>query len=440
MNWEMEPHSIVLSSMSEVSMGSLRARPMLFVVTSYWAYGELLIAIEFAIRARAAGYQSIFLIPPSHRSIVEQYAFPYTTLIPHSGAINRALLLDIQYFHKPGLVILADFLNYSFCERHYGLTIDDLKLLDAGVGTFDNFGWQRTHGGFDTYGFQAQRQGNLAIDTYAFRLQPCPLNRPQPPEDRHTHAYALLEEPRWQDATAKEVARRQLGINHDKVVLLTTARWQHSHAAYPRVERFVQICNLALEQILLHLGEDVAIISIGPSLLFSDRPPANFYPCVQVLPNEFALYMAATDLFLANNICSTTLHRVILSGIPAAVLYSSLCKVDGALHFADVGMSQNGLSQHAAQLLADVEYCYPFRMFPVGWYYFLNTLLQDNDFCNTYFRLELFQEAVCIERIAQLLYNEHMREELRQHSRAYLHTLAQLPSVSTVLTTLEAYA
>ena len=44
-------------------------RTVLFIVTSFWAYGELAIATEFARQMPGSGYRPLFLIPPSHRAI-----------------------------------------------------------------------------------------------------------------------------------------------------------------------------------------------------------------------------------------------------------------------------------------------------------------------------------------------------------------------------------
>lgn len=406
---------------------------VLFIVTSFWAYGELLIAVEFAVRARQAGYRPIFLIPPSHIKIIKSYQFSYTVLIPGSGKINRILLQDLEHSYRPRLVILADFLNYHFCERHYGLTVDDLALFSGTVGTFDNFDWLRTQDKLDTYGFRAKRYGSLGLDEYAFRLCACPLNEPIDHADPKILSYALMDQPAWQDEETRAAARAALGIEQEKVLLLTTATWQHTHAAYPRVENFVKLCNRMLEHILQRVGPDTAIISIGPSMLFPDRPPAHFRSYAQLPPAEFARYMAATDLFISSNIGSTTLHRVVLSGIPALVFFSSLYKRDGEVVSAERSGTPFALSPFTAELFAGIEYCYPFRMFPVGWYYFLNPLVRHNPFCAALIQQELFDEQRCVEVIDAALHDPAVRARLRGQSRAYLDQLAQLPTVDRIL-------
>ena len=49
---------------------STRSRTVLFIVTSFWAYGELAIATEFAGRMAGTGFRPLFLVPPTHREQV----------------------------------------------------------------------------------------------------------------------------------------------------------------------------------------------------------------------------------------------------------------------------------------------------------------------------------------------------------------------------------
>ena len=75
------------------------------------------------------GFRPLFLIPPSHRPLITATGLEHQLLIPGAGKINRILLQDIQLVHRPALVVLADFLNFDFCDRHYGLCRDDLRVV-----------------------------------------------------------------------------------------------------------------------------------------------------------------------------------------------------------------------------------------------------------------------------------------------------------------------
>ncbi len=90
---------------------------ILFIVTSFWAYGELLIALQFAKRIQKHGFEPYFFIPSSHKKILDETNIPYSVLLPKLGNINRVLLEDYNNNYNPDFIILSDFLNYNFCEK-----------------------------------------------------------------------------------------------------------------------------------------------------------------------------------------------------------------------------------------------------------------------------------------------------------------------------------
>src|SRR5258708_7175750 len=216
-------------------------RTVLFIVTSFWAYGELAIATEFAGRMAGSGFRPLFLIPPTHREQVASAGLDHQVMIPGAGKINRIQLHDIQHVRRPALVVLADFLNFDFCDRHYGLRRDDLSVFDCPIGTFDDFSWGRAGAWLDTYGFKAKYEGDITLDGLSFRLRPCPLNNPlSEVADPGVYPYPLLENVADVASTERAAVRRELGLTAGRpVVLVTGASWQRIHAGYPRVPAVV---------------------------------------------------------------------------------------------------------------------------------------------------------------------------------------------------------
>lgn len=408
---------------------------LLFIVTSFWAYGELLIACEFAVRAQRAGHTCLFLIPPSHERVVKEYGIEYTPLIPGADNINRMLLQDLEHTRRPDLVVLADFLNYTFCERHYGLVPEDLKLFSGRIGTFDDFHWQLTRQRVDTYGFRARDLGSLSVDEYDFTLRPCPLNIPgQGAPDRQHFDYALLDLPVERSPQLRSAARERLGLSAGaKVVLTTTATWQHTYKAYPNVVAFVQLCTQLKERIFADLGPDTRLIAVGSASLFQGQAPSHVMQMSSVPPSEFQTLIQAADLFVSDNVTSTTLARAALSGVPALALYSSLRRdapghLKGAPHLA-------GPLRKAAE---ESEHLYPFRMFPVGWYHFLAPLLRANPFVDLMEHCEIFDTDRATGLIQELLGGGPHTERLQGKVADYRERLEQLPPVSEILERLAA--
>jgi hypothetical protein len=413
-------------------------RTVLFIVTSFWAFGELAIALEFAERMAGTGFRPLFLIPPTHRTQVAATGVEYQVMIPGAGKINRIQLADIQHTRQPALVVLADFLNYDFCERHYGLRRADLAVFDCPIGTFDDFSWGRPGAWLDTYGFQAKYQSDITLDGLSFRLRPCPLNNPtlhNPVEEiteAQVYPYPMLEDVSDVPDAERAAVRSELGLTEDRpVVLVTGANWQRMHEAYPRVTAFVNACHLMLERVLSALLEHADVLAVGPQLVFGNQVPAGFHPLGPVAPERFRRLIQAVDLHISNNIVSVSLHRLALRGIPSVAMINSLHKRSGRLRWE---LDQPpALTEFAQAVVDDVDYLYPYRMFPVGWYQFLRSLLAGNPFSDVITQVETFDEEAALAAILPLLAAGPQRERLAVAREQYLEALRKLPEVGSIL-------
>lgn len=421
-------------------------RTVLFIVTSFWAYGELAIATEFAGRMAGTGFRPLFLVPPTHREQVAAARLDHQVMIPGAGKINRIQLHDIQHTRRPALVVLADFMNFDFCDRHYGLNRGDLSVFDCPLGTFDDFSWGRPGAWLDTYGFKAKYEGDITLDGLSFRLRPCPLNNLlEEITEPGVHPYPLLENVADVATRERAAVRRELGLTKDRpVVLVTGATWQRMHAAYPRVTAFVNACHTMLERLLSELLQHADVLAVGPQLVFHDRVPAGFHPLGPVEPERFRRLIQAVDLHISNNIVSVSLHRLALRGIPSVVLMNSLRKRSGRLRWElPTAPTRRGaspeppgapkLTDFAQRVVDGVDYLYPCRMFPVGWYHFLRSLLSGNPFSDVITQVETFDEDAALAAIVPMLIPGPERDRLAEARETYLEALRKLPEVESIL-------
>ncbi|GAA1641445.1 DUF6365 family protein [Catellatospora bangladeshensis] len=410
----------------------MRQRTVLFIVTSFWAFGELAIATEFARRMAGTGFTPLFLIPPTHRRLMADSGLAYQVMIPGAGKINRIQLRDIAHVHQPALVVLADFMNFDFCDRHYGLGRADLAAFDCPVGTFDDFSWGRDGAWLDTYGFKAKYEGDITLDGLSFRLRPCPLNNPLDETGPDVFAYPLLEETADVPTAQRDDVRAELGLTGGRpVVMVTGATWQRMHAAYPRVTAYVDASHRMLERLLERILPHADVLAVGPQLVFHDRTPTGFHPLGQVEPERFRRLIQAVDLHISNNIVSVSLHRLALRGIPSVVLMNSLNKRRGRLRWEIPAPPE--LTEHARGVVDGIDYLYPCRMFPVGWYHFLRSLLDGNPFSAVVEHVETFDEDGSLAAILPLLEDGPQRERLAEARETYLEALRKLPEVDTIL-------
>ncbi|WP_412538074.1 DUF6365 family protein [Longispora sp. K20-0274] len=408
-------------------------RTVLFIVTSFWAYGELAIAIEFARGMAGTEFRPLFLIPPSHRKLIAHEGLDHQVLVPGSGKINRILLHEIQHLHAPAMVVLADFLNFDFCDRHYGLRRADLDIFECPLGTFDDFAWGRPGAWLDTYGFQAKYEADITLEGLSFRLRPCPLNNPlDETAGPDVHPYSLLDSVEDVPTTEREAVRRELGVRGDRpVVLVAGASWQRLHGAYPRVTPFVEACHAMLERLLTRLLEHADVVAVGPRLVFTDSDPDGFHHLGPVEPERFGRLTQAVDLHLGNNIVSVSLHRLALGGIPSVVLMNSLHKHDGRAHWELP--DPPALTEYAQRVVTDTAELYPYRMFPVGWFHFLRSLLDGNPFADMVSQVEMFDEETALATVVPLLSAGPERDRLAESRQTYLTALRKLGGVDTIL-------
>jgi hypothetical protein len=203
------------------------------------------------------------------------------------------------------------------------------------------------------------------------------------------------------------------------------------HAAYPRVTAFVQACHTMLEHLLSRLLPHADVLAVGPQLVFHDRTPDGFHPLGPMEPERFRRLIQAVDLHISNNIVSVSLHRLALGGIPSVALMNSLHKRSGRLRW-ELPVAPT-LTESAQRVVDGVDYLYPCRMFPVGWYQFLRSLLDGNPFSDVVAQVEVFDEEAALATILPMLSDGPQRDRLAEARETYLAALRKLSEVDTIL-------
>lgn len=396
---------------------------ILFIVTSFWAYGELTIACEFAKGLKNKNIHPYFLVPPTHKSIMQKSGFPFMTLIPKNGKINRILMQDIEIRYHPKLVILADFLNYNFCEEHYGLKPEDLSIFSGRHGTFDDFDWAVTGKHMDTYGFQSKKFAGIDILKYGFRLCPCPVVNPCKRDRKDAFPYALSTKKIPYNEQETENYKKKLSLDPKrKLIVFTSATWQEHYKQYPDIISFVKLNNELLRIVMEELAKDCTILCVGEEGYFSETKVPNMIFREHMHPDEFQEYLLASDLFMSRNIVSTSLARAVLSGIPAVNFQNSHPSYD------ELSVTEELMDQ-----VAEAKRCYKYRMFPVGWHTFLEPLCSQNPYLDTFLNLEQFDVKESIHAIRELLESLELRRNLRKKVSDYEDELKKLMTVDEIV-------
>ncbi|QNU66075.1 hypothetical protein EHE19_014460 [Ruminiclostridium herbifermentans] len=403
------------------------------IVTSYWAYGELLIALQFAKRIKKFGYNPYFFIPPSHKNILQQENINYCVLIPNIGSINRILFQDYENRCHPEYVILSDFLNYNFCEKDYGLSVKDLEIFSGRIGTFDNFDWTIKLRKMDTYGFAASIASKVDINKYGFKLVPCPITNVNEQNEDDKFYYSLIDEYLEYDEEKKIKMREELNLPQKKpIILVTSATWQDTYKSYPQIIKCVEIFNNVYARLIDKMSEKVTIVHVGKnsSIKFKNENKNIIY-LDNLSPKLFDKYCIACDVFLSRNITSTTLAKVACSGIPAMVLTNSLHIKNGV-----VLSSNSEITNEMKKELEKIDDLYPYRMFPVGWYSFLEPIHKNNPYFELVIEEEVFDFDKVLKSIDKMTNDAGYRAEIKEKAMQYRLTLENLKKPEEILSLL----
>lgn len=367
-------------------------RRILFLVTSFWASGELMIAREFAKNLKEAGHEVAFVLPPSHIKKLKSRLKAYG-LIPKSRKLNQLLFHEIAYSFQPDLVILSDFLNYHFASKQYGIVREDLNIFKARIATFDNYNWSKKRLGMDTYGFYSSLPRQVRLEDYGHRIIPCPLENPDA-LDEDSLAYALCQGPIQRSDREKEKIYDHFQLDpNKKTIFLTTATWQERTVKEVRVQNFIKKANETYLELVNKLKKQTQVVLVGTEdKIFGEGKNLHYFS--KLASEEFDDLISIANLYIGRNLISTSMVRMVLSGLPCLCLVNSLVK-------------NNSLE----------DYAYPFRMFPVGWYDFLTPLLENNPYYDLVDMVEIFSGSKTLD---------HVVASLEQSREDYYHRLGQL--------------
>lgn len=392
----------------------------LFIVTSYWAFGELQIAVDFALKLRTLGHKALFLIPPSHENKVKEKNMPYRILIPNARALNKLLFCDIEESFKPDFIVLSDFLNYAFCETHYGLLEEDLLIFSGRIGAFDLYNFALAGKKIDTYGFRAKEISKLSVDNYDFLLQPCPVNQLFQDKGPNCFRYRIFDGIPARTEDEYQKARTSLHIDaSEKIIVMTGAVWQSSFKPYKQVKEMVAAVDDRIIEVIRSLPKNYKVYWVGPRFQEFPKELTQVRHVKGLPPAQFEMLVDSGDVFVSANYISTSMVRAALRGVPVVLLGNSYLKRQGEFRSLAHGREIEELKQ--------MDTLYPFRMFPVGWYSFLEPAVRKNPFYELAKCVEVFDVPKVLETVKSVASQSF--EQSNSNLCKYRDEWMELPSV-----------
>ncbi|HEU5421322.1 MAG TPA: DUF6365 family protein [Streptosporangiaceae bacterium] len=397
---------------------------LLFFALSTAGYGETVIGLSLAGQLQPLGVQSHFIISPVSEKVMKRSGFPTTSIEPRMGRLARLLIDEAVRDFRPDAIVLADYYTYSGVFRNrFGLRpwfIDDYQLP---ILPIDIWEWENTPFAVDM--FEEDRPVDKRILEMDAVLRPVPLAHPERTE--RAYPFRVWEGSERVSRRTREHLGTTFGLGrHDRLLLLTLAPWQQlpedSYLSSMGTHVLRGVPRL-LAHYLRQLPETTHFLLIGePAPELTALPAGRTHVLPPCSPARFSTMLGAADLVLSLNIGATTLARAVTSDIPAVALTNSFAVPD-AQAIAAVEARLGGLTGTVRDWLTDMTPLHQMRMWPLGFYSFLEPILTGNPYTGTFCDLELLDEPAVVQGIAEALYDSAARDRLAAARADYLTIL-----------------
>jgi hypothetical protein len=418
----------------------MRPRRHLLVALHERSWGRAEMAVRVARELRSAGDEARFLLHTTLLPLVHGAGFDAHPVADHMGGMVRLALDTLVRQVQPQSVIYFDYLNT--CNYLLGLGVDDPSFLleyPCTIASLDTWDAALTGTRVDLFG---ESEGSLALgdvktrtkefDRIVHRLIPVPMAPCDPKAGRFACLPALTPGLQPGSGPAHDTWRRRLNIPETcQYVLFCSSEWQRIRGTHQGARRVVQLVSRLLGVYLGQLGSEVHLVHVGPQPYPLEQALGQRYHWVPPLGRaEFEQIVAASDLLLSANVSATTLAWAIQMGVPAVVLQNSRMLRNME---AVESMARERLSEAARRLWSKALPVYPFRLWPLGYYAFLQPLLENNAYTQALETVEIVDESAVVSTCQALLFEPAVRQASARRQGRYVEQVAALPSAAEVV-------
>jgi hypothetical protein len=397
---------------------------LMFFALSTAGYGETVIGLSLARQLEPLGVRSHFVISPVSEQVLARSGIPFTTIEPRMGRLVRLLLDEEVSQFKPDAIVLSDYYTYTgvFRER-FGLHAWFIEEYGVPILPIDIWEWDKTSCAVDM--FEEDRPTDKRILDMDVFLRPVPLAHPE--RAGRAYPFRLWEGTERVSRRTKRHLCETFGLGpRDRLVLLTIAPWQHMAE-----DRYLSSIGThvlrgvprLLAHYLAQLPDTTHFLIIGevpPEL--AALPAGRVHALPPCSPARFTTMLGASDLVLSLNIGATTLGRAVLSDIPAVVLTNGFAVPD-AVAIGEVEAKLGGLTPAVRSWLGDMLPLHQMRMWPLGFWEFLEPILAGNPYTGAFTDLELLDEPAVVQGLERTLYDPATRDRLAAGRAQYLSIL-----------------
>lgn len=360
-----------------------------------WGRAEL--AVRVAAQLRSEGHHARLLVHRMTEPLVRDAGLPYDLLGDRMGPLVAASIDAAVSSFEPDAIVYSDFATTRRYLAERGVR-DDRFLLryDAAAATLDIWDRRVTGASPDVLGRPLPFPDPDVSRRLLGRLTPVPIACERPAPGR----FACLPE--------RSAARRSGRRGGPKTVLFCTSPWQHGHALGNAGRCATRAVVSLLGRVVARMGPGVVLRHVGPRRLPLRAALGERYRWTPPLDaRRMEAEVAQADLLVSANVSATTVSRAVVERVPVLLLENS--RERGGVH--------------------------PFRVWPLGYFRFLEPLLRGNGYRSAVRTIDLDEEQAC-EQMNGLLFDRAERDALAQNQDAYVRSVRRLPGAAQALAAL----
>lgn len=392
--------------------------------------GEITIAMEVLSRVKNKNTDICFVLHEKMSRQVLANGFNVVLINSRSHLENRERFKKAVEKFKPDLLLCADVFTMDFSATWSGIDLEMLKSTGIPVGTFDEYEWESTQFIQDYSGKPAKMKGEL-ITNSDFLIRPCPVNRPEQLNIKNIVNCSLFDIDNLLDTYKKDIVkktdwRESLRIpKESKVIMIVNSTWEYVEVGRSfESSRLMEWMPRIINNYLMELNKPLTILHVGgKKWSFTDQNRIDYRHFVNVDPCNYNRMINCADLFLSTNLISVTLSRAALCGIPV-VLFQN----DKYVDFNKLSTVVSKMPDWYQQMAGEVKAVAPFKIFPWGWYRFLEPVMKDNTYGDIFDRAPVFQPKKCMDILHRSLFDEEHLNEIRTKRDKYIALLDSLAS------------
>jgi hypothetical protein len=396
----------------------------LFLMLDAAAWGRAALGLDILRELRSEGDDVAVVASCGTMPLFRGCPFDVVELGDHLGPLSQLVVDDAIETCAPDAILLCDFHS---CNRYFELLGIDPRFVlrhRRPVIGMDIWNCHETDSEMDHLGDVSVRRADW-VEELTGRLVPAPIGRLSA-----AAAYCSLPYPAPIPRSVRRHVRANLSLrDEDRAVLFCTAGWQHD-IKNPDGRRLLTALPELLWSHLAKLDPSVRLVHVGPQSIGIDDSRYVWLPSLS--PENFDRLLGSVDLFLSANISATTVSRAVTAGLPVLVVQNSL-----TAHKADEAEASHGrsLSPTVRAWLERTLPIYPFRLWPLGYWRFLEPVFRDNPYYAALDVVELIDEPGFLAAGRRLLFDRNGRDAAIRCQANYVATARKLPTATRLIET-----